>query len=88
MVLNGTCLQYSLMGKMKVCFRDSDLSYKCVLSGRFDCCYKYSYITNAPTSRARLGCDHMIHVQSVPITTKFVGSNPVHREVYSGFLQQ
>jgi len=27
-------------------------------------------------------------LQSVPITTKVVSANPVHGEVYSGFLQQ
>ena len=59
-VLNGACLQCSLMGKMKVSFTDSDLLYKCVHSGRFDCIYKYSYITTAPTSRDRMGHDRIL----------------------------
>jgi hypothetical protein len=29
------------------------------------------------------GCDHMVVVQSVPITTKVVSSNPVNDGVYS-----
>jgi len=35
--------------------------------------------------RGRRGCDLMVvaFVQSVPITTKVVSSNPVHGEVYS-----
>jgi len=32
--------------------------------------------------RSRHGRHRMVHVQSVPITTKIVSSNPVHGEVY------
>ena len=33
--------------------------------------------------RGRRGRDRMVHVQSVPIITKVMSSNPVHHEVYS-----
>jgi len=33
----GNYMQYSLMGKMRLPFIDSDLLYRGALSGRFDC---------------------------------------------------
>ena len=35
------------------------------------------------TSMGYHGHDHMVPIQSVPITTNIVGSNPAHGEVYS-----
>ena len=49
--------------------------------------YAYSvlyvyHLNTSSLSGGPLGRDHMV-VQSVPITTKVVSSNPVHGEVYS-----
>ena len=41
-------------------FTDSDLLYGGILSDKFDCSYKYSYITIAHTWRDRLRRDRMV----------------------------